>query len=211
VRIGLALVAGLLLIALAAGVTLSHAPLVLAQENSASFPHTTVARTTIPTGACQTGEVLPQGTAAIRLGLTTVLGPKVTVRVLTASRLLAQGVHGPGWEGASVTVPVRPLAQTFAPVRVCFQLSLLNGPVSMLGWHTGHAVAAIAEAKPLPGRMHIEYLRPARESWWSMASSTARRLGLGRAASGTWNALLVMALAVALIVLSSWLLKRELR
>jgi hypothetical protein len=210
VRIGLALVAGLLLLAVAAGVTLAHAPLVLAGENS-GWTHTTVVRTTTATGACQANEALPRGTVAIRLGLTTVLGPEVTVRALSDTRLLTQGVHAPGWEGASVTIPVRPLARTVAPVRVCFQLSLLNSPVAMLGWHTGHATAAVAEGKPLPGRMHIEYLRAGRESWWSMASSIARRLGLGRAASGTWNALLVMALAVALIVLSSWLLKRELR
>jgi hypothetical protein len=210
VRIGLALAAGLLLIVLAVAIALAHAPLVLARQNLAQT-HTTVARTTIPTGACQAGEVLPRGTSAIRLGLVTVLGPEVAVRVFSGSRLLTRGVHGPGWEGASVTIPVRSLARTFVPVRVCFALSLLNGPVSMLGWHTGHAAAAVAEGKPLPGRMHIEYLRPARETWWSMVSATARRLGLGRAASGTWNALLVMALAVVLIALSSWLLKRELR
>jgi hypothetical protein len=210
VRIGLALAAGLLLIALATAVALAHAPLVRVRQSSAQT-HTMLARTTIPNGACQAQEVLPQGTSAIRLGLVTVLGPEVAVRVFSGSRLLARGVHGPGWEGASVTVPVRPLARTFAPVRVCFGLSLLNGPVSILGWHTGHAEAAIAEGKPLPGRMHIEYLQPARETWWSMASATARRLGLGRPASGSWNALLVMALAVVLIALSSWLLKRELR
>lgn len=210
-RIGLALAVGLLVLALAAGVTLSRTPLVTAVENSTSTAHTTVASTTIPTEACQAREVLPQGTSAIRLGLTTVLGPEVMVKVFAARRLLAQGVHGPGWEGASVTVPMRPLTQTFAPVRICFRLSLLNGPVSILGWDTDGAAAAVSEGKPLPGRMHIEYLRPARESWWSMASATAWRLGLGRAASGTWNALLVMALATLLVGLVCWLLKRELR
>lgn len=209
-RIRLALVAGLLMIAIAGGVTLAHAPLVVARDNSA-VTHDELVKTTEPAGACQAGEVLPRGTSAIRIGLTTVLGPRAMVRVLAGSRLVTQGVQKPGWEGASVTIPVRRVARTFAPVTVCLRLSLLNGPVAMLGWPTSRAVSAIGEGKHLPGRMHIEYLRRGSESWWSMASATARRLGLGRAASGTSNAFLVLALAAVLIALSSWLLTRELR
>jgi hypothetical protein len=211
VRIRLALAIGLLLIALATAVTLAHAPLVVARDNSA-VTHTSLVTTTGPAEACQRDEVLPGGTSAVRFGLTTVLGPRVNVRVFSDSRLITQGTRPPGWEGASVTVPVRPVpAGAPIPIRICLQISTLNGPVSMLGWHTRHAPATGGSGKPLPGRMHIEYLRPSQGSWWSMATATARRLGLGRPASGTWNAFLVMALAAALVALSSWLLARELR
>jgi hypothetical protein len=211
VRIWLALVGGLLLIAAAAAATLAHAPLVTAGANS-PVTHKELVTTTGPATACQAGEVLPRGTSAIRLGLTAALGPRVSVTAWSGSRLLARGTRAPGWEGASVTVALHPMAaRTFAPVRICLQLALLNGPVSMFGWHTPHAIAARGGGKLLPGRMHIEYLRPGRRSWWSMATATARRLGLGRAASGTWNALLVGALAALLVVLSCWLVKRELR
>jgi hypothetical protein len=210
VRIGLALAVGLLLIAIAVGVALAHAPLVLTRDNSA-LTHDELVSTTGPAEACQSGEVLPRGTAAIRLGLTTALGPEAEVRVLSGARLIASGTQAPGWEGASVTVPVRPLAQAFAPVTVCLRITHLNGPVTMLGWRTPRAVSAVGEGKHLPGRMHVEYLRRGDESWWAMATATARRLGLGRTDSGTWNALLVMALAAALIALSSWLVVRELR
>jgi hypothetical protein len=210
VRIKLALAAGVLLIALAAGAALGHAPLVLAGENSPQT-HEELVSTAQSTGACQAREALPRNTSAIRLGLTTVLGPRVAVSIRSGSRLIASGVHGPGWEGASVTVPLRPRARAFAPVEICIQLSDLNGPVAMLGRHTRRDLAAVGSGKPLPGRMHVEYLRRGRRSWWSMAPSIARRLGLGRAVSGTWNAWLVLSLGTLLIVLSSWLIIRELR
>jgi hypothetical protein len=210
VRIGVALAAAMLLIAIAFAVTLSHRPLIVVGDNS-EITHKTIAATTTPASACQGGEIIPRGTSAIRLGLTTVLGPEVTVRVLSGSHLLTQGMRTVGWEGASVTIPVRPVARTSEPVRICFRLSRLNGPVGMLGLRTRHGAAIGQDGKPLPGRLHIEYLRRGRGSWWSMASSIARRLGLGRPASGTWNALLVLALATALVALSSWLVARELR
>jgi hypothetical protein len=210
VRIKAALAVGLSLIAVALPLTLLHAPLVRAGESS-KYTHTELVRTTERAEACQTQEALPSGTSAIRLGLTTVLGPRVAVRVSSGGRLVTQGTHAPGWEGASVTVPVRPLRGSLASAKVCVLLSLLNGPVAMLGWHTSPAVAAAGGGERLPGRMHIEYLRRGSQTWWSMATSVARRLGLGRAASGTWNALLVMALATLLVGLSSWLLLRELR
>ena len=209
-RVGIALAAALLLIAIAAAATLAHKPLVLAMEN-APFTHTELVRATGPVGACQTKEVLPAGTSAIRFGLTTVLGSKVSVKVFSGSRLVTQGEQAPGWEGASVTVPVKALAHRLTGAKVCLHLSLLSSPIAMLGWDTPRDQAAIGEHKPLPGRMHIEYLRPAEGSWWTMASSVAFNLGLGRAASGAGNALLLMALAAALIALSSWLLLRELR
>ncbi|HEY3758931.1 MAG TPA: hypothetical protein VGL37_04170 [Solirubrobacteraceae bacterium] len=210
-RIGLALAVGLLLIALAMAITLLHAPLVVARDNSA-VTHTPLVTTTGPAETCQAAETLPSGTTALRFGLTTALGPQVKVLAFSDSHLITQGLRPPGWEGASVTVPVRAVpSRTSIPVKICLRMSMLNGAVTMLGWHTHRAPATGGSGKPLPGRMHIEYLRPARGSWWSMAGATARRLGLGRPASGTWNAFLVMGLAVTLIALSSWLVVRELR
>lgn len=211
-RIRAALVAGVVLIAAAGAWTLSRAPQIVTRSNY-GFTHKTIAATETPAGACQGGETLPHGTSAIRLALTAVVGPQVSVRVLSGSRLLATGTHGAGWEGGSVTVPVRSTAgeRSLVPASICFSLSQLNGPVEMLGVRTRHDAALGQEGKRLPGRVRIEYLRPSGRSWWSTALATVRRLGLGRAASGTWNALLVAALASALIALSCWLVARELR
>jgi hypothetical protein len=210
VRVKLALAVGLLAIALAAGATLARAPLVVDAENFPGTHHSLIA-TAQAAEACQAREVLPIGTTAIRLSLTAVLGPKVTVSVLSGARVLARGVHAPGWEGASVTVAVRPLPATVAPVEICVRLREVNGRVTMLGRPTEESEAAHGRGQALPGRMHVEFLRDSRTSWWSMATAIAQRLGLGRAASGTWNAFLVMGLAAMLVVLSCWLLTRELR
>lgn len=209
-HIRLALAAGLLLIASAAAATLGHAPLVPARSNSAPT-HTELVTTRGPAQTCQDREVVPGGTSAVRLGLTTTLGPRVTVKLLAGRRLLAQGTRAAGEEGASLTVPVRPAPRaTVANVRICVLMTLVNSSVTMLGWKTREDRAVGGEGKPLPGRMHVEYLRPATESWWAMASATMHRLGFGRAAPGDWNALLVLALGALLIALSSWLLVREL-
>jgi hypothetical protein len=208
-RIGIAIAAGLIAIAIGVAVTLSRSPLTVARGDSVTAePFEEVSK---PASYCQAGETLPHGTSAIRLALLPVLGPRVTVTVLSGSRVVTRGARAAGWQGASVSVPVTPVARTVAPVRVCFGLSFMNGGVLLQGWPAPPAHATTSRAGPLPGRVGIEYLRPGRRSWWSLAAATARRLGLGRAWSGTGNALLVMALVATLIVLSSWLVIRELR
>jgi hypothetical protein len=208
-RIKVALVVGLVLIAVAFVVTLAHAPLTVARSGVAT-EHTVVI-TTKSAAACQARETLPRGTTALRVSLTAALGPRVTVKVLSGSRVITHGATPPGWSDASVTVPVRPLPRTVAPVKVCFAMTQMNGKVAMRGTPTDGALAARSTQGPLPGRMGIEYLRPGDSSWWSQAAAVVRRLGLGRAASGTWNALLVMALVASVIALSSWLVVKELR
>ncbi len=202
------LAVGLAVIAAAFVATLSHSPLTVARGDSSTAGG--LVSTQHSAHACQSDEALPRGISAIRLALFSVLGSKVTVRVLSGSRVLTQGSYPPGWSSGSVTIPVSPVARATAPVKVCFTLSSMNAPVSLRGWQTRPAVAALSGGGPLPGRMGIEYLRPSRHSWWSSAASVIRRLGYGHAAGGLWNALLVAALALAFLALSSWLLVKEL-
>lgn len=208
-RIKVALGVGLALIALAFVLTLTRVPLTVARGGVAT-EHTLVSSAK-PASACQGGETLPRGTTALRLSLTAAVGPRVAVKVFSRSRVVTHGATQPGWSNASVTVPVQPLPHTLAPVKVCFAMALMNGAVAMRGSPTGHALAATSGKQTLPGRMGIEYLHPGGSSWWSQATAVARRLGLGHAASGAWDALLVMALAASFIALSSWLVVRELR
>jgi hypothetical protein len=202
-----ALATGLVLIAAAFVATLSHSPLAVARGNSATAGG--LVTTGRPAHACQADEILPRGTSALRLALFSVLGSRVTVRVMSGSHVVTEGSYPPGWSSGSVTVPVSPLAHTVAPVAVCFQLSSMNAPVSLRGWSTRPAVAARSGEGPLPGRMGIEYLRPS-HPWWSSVASVVRRLGYGHAANGLWDALLVGALALAVLAISSWLILREL-
>ncbi len=208
-RVRVALAVGLVLIALAFVLTLAHAPLSVARRGVA--PERTLVGTTKPAAACQGNETLPRGTTALRLSLTAALGPRVTVKVLSGSHAITHGTTQPGWSDASVTVPVRALSHTVAPVTVCLAMSQMNGKVAMRGSGTGPAQAATSGGERLPGRMNIEYLHPGASSWWSQATAVAHRLGLGRTASGTWNAVLVMVLAASFITLSSWLVVKELQ
>ena len=82
--------------------------------------------------------------------------------------------------------------------------------VELLGEPTSGAFAARGRRGPLPGRIRVEYLRPGGASWWSVAPEVARRMGLGRAAPGTWIVLLVLALMGCLVALCSRLVLREL-
>jgi hypothetical protein len=205
----IALGAGLLALALALALTLSRAPASVARVSTAQ--HQIVSAGRQRTAACQAGELLPRRVSAIRLRVEAVLGPRVTVAVYARGRLLAHGDRGTGWTGGVVTLPVTPLASAHAGVSVCFSV-LSNGDESILlvGEPTRRAAAASGTGGALSGRLRIEYLRAGSASWWSLATGVARRLGLGRAWSGTWYALLVLVLMGAVTLTCARVILREL-
>lgn len=211
-RVGLVLAAGLALLAVAIGVTLSGSPLVIAGASSDRATEKLARTEGHADVVCQPGEVLPRGTSAIRLTLKAVAGPRVSVGVLSGTRELTSGVAASGWMGAAVTVPVRPIARTTAHVRICFRVSPAPENITIIGRATPPKMAAVnGSGRPLPGRIGIEYLRPGPRSWWSAAPAVARRMGLGRAPSGTWMVLLPIALMAIAIAGTSWLVVRGLR
>lgn len=209
-RIKIVLGTGLALIALAVFVALLHSPSTVAATNGVPLA-SPLAAIRANASACQRGETLPAGTSAIRMQVEATTGPQVAVGVIVGGRLVTQGTKGTAWYGSAVTVPVRPLAHTLTNATVCLRLSSLSGQVVMFGAPTKQAVAAIAEGHPLPGRLRIEYLQSARQSWWSLAGAVIEHMGLGRAASGTWIVFPIVAFGLAAIAVGSWTLVRELR
>ena len=129
-RIALGLSLALLIAAL--GLTLSQSPPTVASWNSveAAVEFDSI---TSPFSACQANEVLPQGTAAIRLSLDSVLGPRVKVRALSGGRVLTHGERGSGWTAADVTVPVQPVTKTATNVSICFAFLAKNESVGLTG------------------------------------------------------------------------------
>ncbi len=204
------LAAALVLIVLALAVTLSHAPASTVAARSVP-PEKTLVSGSGNASACQSGEVLPRDTSAIRIGVFQVSSSGVAVKVFAGSRLITEGTLAAGWSGEGPTVPVKEIAHTVSPVKVCFYLLSSISKTQLLGRKTPPSEAAVGEGQLLPGKMSVEYLRPGPRSWWALAGSVARHLGLGRAASGAWNAFLVMALAATVIALSAWILVRDLR
>jgi predicted membrane protein DUF2142 len=198
-----ALAGGLALLAICVVAVMSGSPVRVAATNSVVLR----AKVTTAHGdsrLCQGGEVLPQGTSAVRVDVEAVVGPRVMLTALSSRRVLTAGERGSGWTGADVTVPVARVRRTTPGAEVCIAF----GP-------SREAMTVLGERRERPaggsiGRVRIEYLEAGDRSWWSLALAVARRIGLGRAPSGTWIVLVLGALMVAVAVLASWLAIREL-
>jgi hypothetical protein len=206
-----ALVTGFALLAIALVITLSGSPLIVTHANAtpASEP---ILEARSGSSACQAGEVLPAGITAIRLTLVAAVGPRVNLSVLSGARVLTSGVAASGWTSGAVTVPVKALPHTVTPVRICFKLGPSAEAVQLGGSRANVMTAARSlSGVPLPGRFTVEYMRRGDSSWWSLAKTAARHMGLGRAPSGTWVALLVLLLMGTAVATASWLIVKELR
>jgi hypothetical protein len=154
------------------------------------------------TEACQAGETLPQGTSAVRLTMNAFTGPRVAVEVLQHGQAIARGERGSGWTAGAVTVAVEPLASARSGVTLCYAFYLNGNETGYLsGERTPPAIAAVGPNGPFPGRIRAEYLQSSGPTWWSLAGEVARRMGLGRAASGTWIVLAVLVLMAGVVVL----------
>lgn len=209
-RVGVALAAGLALLAVALIVVLSGSPLVVARANPvpASQP---VLKAAGGTGVCQSGEAVPAHVSAIRLILVAVVGPRVHVTVGSGGRTLTSGTTGSGWTSGAVTVPIASLPHPVRPARVCFYLGPSAEAVEVGGSAAAAATAArTLSGRVLPGRFTIEYMKPSSSSWWSSIRTVARRLGLGHAPSGTWLAIVLGLAMGAVVATASWLALREL-
>lgn len=173
---------------------------------------------------CQPDEVLPAGVSGIRIALWAFYGANVHVRVYSGSQILTEGSRGADWTSDSVTVPVKPVDHSTSGVELCFGVGPNSQPILMLGSGAPRQEAAsidLGDDSPTPavaasdkelvgGRVGVEYLAAGTGSWWSRVLSVARHLGLGRSYSGTWIALLLAALMVAVAALAIRLTLREL-
>jgi hypothetical protein len=210
-RVGPALAAGLALMAIAIGVTLTRSPPIVAWSDSTPL-NGAIAHTRTSARACQGDETLPRGASAVRLSLYAVYGPRLSVAVLSGERVLTSGALGAGWTAEAVTVPLRPLRHGASHVKLCFALGPTSELIGMIGSPAGPGEATTTgDGHRLGGRMRIEFVRPGRRSWLSLASSVARRMGLGHTAAGTWVVLLLAAVMATVLAGASWLTARELR
>jgi hypothetical protein len=113
-----------------------------------------------------------------------------------------------GWAGGQVTVPMPRLTNGAKNATVCVTYHL--NPYETIDLR-GAVIQPSKQGNPPNARLRVEYLRPGSKSWWSQVSEVARRMGLGRAAGGTWNALLVLLLMIGVTSLCAVSLFRELR
>jgi hypothetical protein len=174
-------------------------------------PEESLGSTTSSATLCQTGETLPAGVSAIRIGMEASFGPKVLVSAYSGSRLLTTGSRSSNWTGSSVTVPVAPIAHGAMDAKLCIDVPVNSERLQLWGAHAPAGKTAVGgKGEPLPGRVNVEYLGPGHGSWWSRALSVARHIGLGHPVSGTWVALLLAMLTAAVCALVIGLAWREL-
>jgi hypothetical protein len=206
-----ALATGMALITVAGVLVLSRSPPVVLASNSIE-PNSELALTGNDANACQGRERLPGGTTAIRLSLAAFTGPAVTVRAVSGTRTIAAGEHGSGWDGKTVTVPVKALSVPISPVKICFAVSTVGAePVKLFGSDTKPAVAARSGGgEALRGRLTVEYLGDGHASWLSLLPTVARNMGFGRAWSGAWVAFLVALLMLGATAIVLRVVAREL-
>jgi hypothetical protein len=211
---------GIALMAAAGALVLTRSPprVVRVGEPDA---HSALADVTGDIAVCQANEVLPAGVSGIRLSMWAFLGWNMHVEVYRGSQVLTEGGRGADWTSDSVTVPVKPVKHATSGVTLCFAIGPNSEPVVIIGAPAPAGEAAVvsrgdtptpqepAEAR-LPGRVGVEYLAAGRGSWWSRVLSVAGHIGLGRAFSGTWIALLIAALMAGVGVLALRLTLREL-
>jgi hypothetical protein len=209
-RTRIALVAGLVLLASALVVSVSGSPQAIVHTNGVPVVDL-IGEARGEIEACQAGELLPAGTTAIRFPFESDAGPRVSVGVWSGASRLTSGVADSGWTSSTVTVPVRPLTHPVEHARVCFSLGPSAENVVVGGSRTSTAVAARGgNGEALPGRFRVEYARAGDSSWWSLAKTVVRHVGLGREPAGTWIALLLVALMGTSVLAASWLVLREL-
>jgi hypothetical protein len=206
----IALAAGLALLLAGLALTLTGAPARVASSNKVPGRETAIASTQHGASYCQDRELLPRGISAIRVWLDAAAGPRVSVDVYSHERLIASGTRGSNWTGTAVTIPVKALPEAVTGTTVCVTFSLHDETIIVQGRAAPAAIAARDDRNPLAGRMWVEYLRPGTRSWLAQILEVARRMGLGRAPTGTWVALAALALLLAAIALASRLLLREL-
>jgi hypothetical protein len=199
----IALAAGLAVVAVSLGIVLSRSPLAVAGTDGV-LANPAVAWIRASQTFCQPGGTLPEGTTAIRVSLSANVGPQVTLEALSGSTLVTQGERDAGWGiDETVTVPVQRVPRTIRDAHICETTGPPVEPIQVNGLQvktpSGEAVL-----------LRMEYLRPGSSSWLSLVSSVAHRMGLARAPAGTWVAYVVIAVMIAVAVLASRLVLREL-
>jgi hypothetical protein len=214
VRVALAV--GLVLTAVALVVVLSGSRLVVAGTNSIpTYP--AVGFLGGGTSHCQPSGTVPQGTTAIRISASADTGPSVTLKVLSAGRPVTSGERAAGWGiDETVTVPVARVARTIPAATICVAFGQAVEPVLINGTRVPTEIRSTGprstpESNSEALRLRVEYLRPGPDSWWSMVSSVAHRMGLGHWPSGTWIVFVLLAIMLAIAALASRLVLGELR
>jgi hypothetical protein len=198
-RVRLGLTAGLVGIVVALVLVLARPPLVLAGSNEVK-PNFAITFTHGSETICQPGGTLPQDTEAIRVSLSPNIGPSIHLVVSSGSKVITEGSRAPGWGvDETGTVSVERVAHTAYNTRICTKIGPAVEGIQVNGERVGGAIW-----------LRMEYLRPGKRSWLSLAPSIASHMGLAHAPAGAWVGYLLIAVMISVCGLASRLVLREL-
>jgi len=204
----LALAGGLALLVVGLLVVLSGSPVTVIGTNAVADHH----EVEVVEGgyhACQASGTLPAGTTAIRLSATANTGPRIKLKVFAGGKLVTSGEREAGWGvDETVTVPVRRVPRTVDDAQICIKFGPVIEGIALNGTLLKTTNGA-GETTSVP-LLRFEYLRARHASWFSLLTTVARHLGLGHEPSGTWVVLVLLGLMVAIAVLATQLVLREL-
>lgn len=206
----IALVAGLTLLVAGILATLARSPMTVARSNISSHDGEAIALSSAGASYCQGGEAMPPRTLAIRVALRASVGPRVALTVTSGGDLIAAGEQRPGWNGAAVSVPVRPLPRAVHAATVCVSFQARNELLTLSGQAIPGVAASYDDQGALPGSMRLEYLHAGTRSWAALIPSIVAHMALGRAFEGTAIVYLAFALLGAIAIGVSALLLKEL-
>jgi hypothetical protein len=154
--------------------------------------------------ACQGGELLPAGTAALRIAVWQSTS-RVDVTLSRHGRMLDRVPTRV--RAGSLRVPIALTARDLDDVRVC--LAFRSSALLLQGATVPDAQHVVLNGRPVESSMTIEYLRPGRRSWFQELGTVARRIGLGRGDWGGGSAQwLLAALMAGALALTGWLVLR---
>jgi len=160
-------------------------------------------------------DVLPAGTGAVRvfLGLRGDSGGPVRVTLERADGTTARTGIPRRTEPGTVEVAVEPtVAEENAEARICFT-NRGEDTIEFAGDRTPFlGGGANATSALLDDDIRVDFLRPAEETWWSLAPRVAERFGVAKTSfSGPWLFWVVLGVVLLVAIATVMLLSRTLR
>ena len=158
---------------------------------------------------CQGNEIVPAGTAALRMTIGTYgkPGPPLTISITVPGGARAREpvevdrvAIAPAWRQGMVVLPVPHIAKNYGNATVCIRDR--GDPIAVAGttYPNEYGFTDSLDGAELTSEIRIDYLLPGKPSWFSMIGRLAYRLTLGKGSYIRplgWIAPLLLMLAVA--------------
>ncbi|HEY4825081.1 MAG TPA: hypothetical protein VIH49_08520 [Solirubrobacteraceae bacterium] len=159
--------------------------------------------------ACQDDELLPADTAAVQATITAFGQPLPALRIVFTSgpggRVLSSGGLPAGRRAGLVRIPIRYVARSSQPVRVCLR-NLGPASIGITGAYPDPPNQMLVGGAVAAGRLRYDYYRRGRESWMQLLPTIVHRWTLAKAGivrHWAWVAIpLLMLFAIGLAALT---------